>query len=276
MERKKILFEDLEFDYYYQKINDKCCDDFDVSLLLKEYFDTKNIDIRNKIIEKNLKLVVYVAKEYVNCGLPLIDLVQEGNIGLISSIDKYDINKGYKFSTYAVYWIRQAIVRALENKSNIIRVPSHIYQKLNKLKVFLYDFSLINGRYPVYSEVADYLSISEDEARFLCSVNYDHIYFSSPIVSFDDGDEISFQDNLPDEFNLEDHVCGDDNLEKLKSSLSVLTFREFDILVKRFGLFGENKLSLKELGEIYGISDERVRQINEESLIKVRKKVRSL
>ena len=229
-------------------------------------------DAYNKILYHNLRLVLKVARRYCNFGLEFADLIQEGNIGLLKAIERYDVNKGFKFSTYAMWWIRQAISRAIGNYSKNIRVPIHKMEKLNKFREQVKELKDKLGYDPSYMEIAKYLKIkySEVEENFELLQNP-----TSLNTKLGEDEDVELGDLIPHPAtsNLEDDIISDNLIQEIDNLLvkAGLTNIERDILKYRYGLnYSEEKI-LEEIGKIYGVSRERIRQIEAKAIIKLRK-----
>lgn len=231
---------------------------------------------KNKLIESNLRLVVSVAKHYIGCGVSFQDLIQEGNIGLMKAVDRYDLNKGFRFSTYATWWIKQTISRAVSDQSRIIRVPVHISELINKIKRASRELTISLHRDPTVKELANKLEISENE---IYEANQYAISMSSldMLVGGEDDDVTTIGSFVADP-NIIDpvEVCEQKDLTKtINQVLNTLTPREADILRLRFGLNGTVPMTLEEVGKKYGLTKERIRQIETKSLQKLRNPARS-
>jgi RNA polymerase primary sigma factor len=243
--------------------------DRSLSLLLStlEYIDKELREAVHQLAMANLRLVVSVAKKYRNRGLGLLDLVQEGNMGLLKAVYRFDYRTGYRFSTYAIWWIRQAIIRALQNKSSTIRIPVHILVKRNRILNTFYSLLGSIGRDPTPSDIADALDISTENVVSVLSLISNPISLESPVKEGGDcvGD---FLQNTTDKTPYEE-VATDDLSRKMTEILSTLTPREEVIIRKRYGIGEKYRQTLHEIGKSFGVSRERIRQIEKTAMNKL-------
>lgn len=228
----------------------------------------------NKLIECNLLLVVSVAKKYHGCGLPLLDLIQEGNLGLMKAAKKYDGTKGFRFSTYATYWIRQTIARALGDSSRTIRIPANMVELISKIKKASGKLAQELNRQPTEQEIADELGMEIDKIQAALDIAQVSTSLDVPI---DDDGEVCMGDLIADNtaINAITDLIDEANAKIINDVLDTLSVREADILRMRFGINTIKPMTLEEVGSHYGLSKERIRQIESNALRKLRNPMRT-
>jgi len=224
---------------------------------------------RQRMIESNLRLVVSIAKRYINRGLPFSDVIEEGNIGLIRAVEKFDYKRGFKFSTYASWWIRQAIERAIINQSKVIRLPVHVVEKLNHYLREAEEVIQKLGREPTANEMADRMKVDEKEIIEIRQLIRKTYSLDSPIGSTT---ETSLKDIIEDTTQISPSIMaiGIKNREEIERWLSTLKDNERKVIKLRFGLSGEMPHTLEEIGKGFGLTRERVRQIEYSAINKLR------
>ena len=233
-----------------------------------------DMEAQTKLVECNLKLVVPIAKRYMGCGLPLLDLIQEGNLGLIKAAGKYDGSKGFRFSTYATYWIRQAISRALGDQSRTIRIPANMVELLSKVKKASAELTQTLHRDPSDKEIAEKLGVELDKVQTVMDIAQATTSLDTPV---DDDGETTMGDLVADYAaeNPYQNLVKQANIEIVDSVLSTLSTKEADILRMRFGINADKPMTLEEVGQHYGVTRERIRQVENKAIRKLRNPIRA-
>ncbi|ORI35869.1 RNA polymerase sigma factor RpoD [Leuconostoc pseudomesenteroides] len=246
----------------------------DEEIEIAKRIENGDVEAKQELAEANLRLVVSIAKRYVGRGMQFLDLIQEGNMGLMKAVDKFDYTKGFKFSTYATWWIRQAITRAIADQARTIRIPVHMVETINKLIRIQRQLLQDLGREPLPEEIGAEMDLTGDKVREILKIAQEPVSLETPIGEEDDshlGDFI--EDN--EAVSPADSAAYEMLREQLESVLDTLTDREENVLRLRFGLEDGRTRTLEEVGRVFGVTRERIRQIEAKALRKLRHPSRS-
>ncbi|MFO7768878.1 MAG: RNA polymerase sigma factor RpoD/SigA [bacterium] len=272
--KKPYTREDQSLDKYLQEIGEVSLIDADEEVRLAKLVKQGDQDALNKLVQANLRFVVSVAKQYQNQGLSLGDLINEGNLGLIKAAKRFDETKGFKFISYAVWWIRQAILQALAEQSRIVRLPLNRVGALHKIGKVSSGLEQTYGREPSSEEIAEELDMNPNEVTDTLKISSRHLSLDAP---FQEGEDNRLLDVLEDEVQAPpDEELFDEALQReVGKALSTLTDREAEVIRLYFGIGREKPMTLEQIGHKFGLTRERVRQIKEKAIRRLRHSSRS-
>lgn len=258
---------------YFHQINKIPLLSFEEEKLLAQQIANGNKEAIKQLVEANLRLVISIAKHYHSSTLTFMDLVQEGNIGLSKAAEKFDYTKGYRFSTYATWWVRQAITRALSDQDRLVKIPANLMEYNTRMSRFIAEYNGTYGIIPTATEIAEALDWPIQRVEQLLDLDTNVISLDAPAGEDEDA---TFGDLVPDQsYNPITNAIRISNKETIISVLNTLSEKEKEILLLRFGIQNDDPLTLEEVGERYGVTKERIRQIENLALKKLRHPSRS-
>lgn len=254
---------------YLEKIGDTelLTEEEEVELALR--VQAGDNEAKNEFIEANLRLVASIAKQFVRSNVPYLDLIQAGNIGLMRAVEKYDHTKGFRFSTYGTWWIRRTVTLEVNKQTRIIRLPAHVEEEVNRVKRIERELEIEKGDAPTYKEIADEANLEEDRVRDLYR-SADNI--ASLDKTFGEDDDTDYTSFLEDTTSITPYESAEDNdlKEQINDVLGSLSDREYIVMTKRFGLNGTRAMTLHDIGVELGVTRERIRQIEQVAIRKLR------
>ncbi|MFH0703266.1 MAG: sigma-70 family RNA polymerase sigma factor [bacterium] len=274
--RKEIIEKEIKSDdilqMYLRDVGRKrlltAIEEIELGRKIKEGSKEEEEKAKKELIQANLRLVISIAKKYVGQGVLFMDLVQDGSLGLMRAAERFDYKKGFKFSTYATWWIRQTIIRCIANTSRTIRIPVHMSDKIRQFKKIKLDLTLALGREPTLEELSKKMKVPLDKMGCIKrAMTREPVSLDMPI-----GEDLFLEDYIPDDAYITPHNKAISSLlhDDIIGALSILSIREQNILKERFGLNGGNGKTLEELGKMFGFSKERIRQIEDSAIKKLR------